>query len=294
MAGQRAASAFLRLFLPEQCPGCHSRVAEPGPCSPCAEEIQRLLALPVPFVAGELSGFAAGPYRGVWKSVVLAYKKDPVPGVANLAHRVMLELVRNALGPGELQERVVCEGEGGVPVPLAAQPVPRVVVPVPMARVRRREKGWNPPEHLAVRLAADLGWPVAPDILERVHYRGTLASSDKDERARRLSGAIRLRKDSPETLSARAAAAARVAGTARTAEATRTGKRGWLGSGAEVDRAVGPEENERSSLAEDAWPVRALLVDDVVTTGATLGACRDALFEAGFYDVVCVTLARTE
>ena len=61
-----------------------------------------------------------------------------------------------------------------------------------------------------------------------------------------------------------------------------------------MDRAVGPEENERSSLAEDAWPVRALLVDDVVTTGATLGACRDALFEAGFYDVVCVTLARTE
>jgi ComF family protein len=40
-------------------------------------------------------------------------------------------------------------------------------------------------------------------------------------------------------------------------------------------------------------PERALLVDDVVTTGATLGACRDALVAAGALEVSAVVFART-
>ena len=40
-------------------------------------------------------------------------------------------------------------------------------------------------------------------------------------------------------------------------------------------------------------PERVLLVDDVVTTGATLGACRDALFAAGAREVMAVCFART-
>ena len=38
---------------------------------------------------------------------------------------------------------------------------------------------------------------------------------------------------------------------------------------------------------------RWLLVDDVVTTGATLGECVRVLKEAGAADVVCLTLAAT-
>lgn len=40
-------------------------------------------------------------------------------------------------------------------------------------------------------------------------------------------------------------------------------------------------------------PARALLVDDVVTTGATLGACAAALGAAGCHDVAALTYART-
>lgn len=40
-------------------------------------------------------------------------------------------------------------------------------------------------------------------------------------------------------------------------------------------------------------PRRAVLVDDVVTTGATLAACRRALAEAGAIEIVGMTYART-
>ena len=45
--------------------------------------------------------------------------------------------------------------------------------------------------------------------------------------------------------------------------------------------------------ANAAAPARAVLVDDVVTTGATLAACRSALLAAGAADVRAVAYART-
>jgi len=62
--------------------------------------------------------------------------------------------------------------------------------------------------------------------------------------------------------------------------------------------SLGPAERSRNLRgAFVAQPRRVsgqriLLVDDVLTTGATVGACARALYRAGAADVVALTLAR--
>lgn len=62
---------------------------------------------------------------------------------------------------------------------------------------------------------------------------------------------------------------------------------------------VGLGQTERLANVQDAFAVRGdvsglhvVLVDDVVTTGATLGACATMLLDAGAIEVWAVTLAR--
>jgi ComF family protein len=71
----------------------------------------------------------------------------------------------------------------------------------------------------------------------------------------------------------------------RGARATQMGR-------ARGERLRGPAGSVRVRRAREA-PVRAVLVDDVATTGATLGACAAALREGGAGEVRAVAYART-
>jgi len=113
------------------------------------------------------------------------------------------------------------------------------LVPVPLAPVRERERGYNQSALLARALAARWKLPVWEHALIRVRATRTQTRLTPDERRGNVSGAFRV----PET-------------------------------------------------AADLRGAHLLLVDDVITTGATLVACAAELFGAGARVISLVTFGR--
>lgn len=115
----------------------------------------------------------------------------------------------------------------------------RICVPVPTSRTRRRERGYNQAELLALAFAAETGRYVRP-ILERS------------------------RSTSSQTTLQPVARGANVAGAFRVAE------------------------SDSRSYRE----AHLLLIDDVLTTGATAAECARTLAAAGARCITVVTFAR--
>lgn len=113
------------------------------------------------------------------------------------------------------------------------------LVPVPLSRSRRRERGYNQSLELARPLAAAWGIPVRTDIIERSRATVTQTRLTPGERLRNVSGAFRVVAD-------------------------------------------------RASLRG----LHLVLVDDVVTTAATLNACASVLHFGGARILSYVTFGR--
>jgi ComF family protein len=113
-----------------------------------------------------------------------------------------------------------------------------VVVPVPLHRDRRRERGYNQAELIARAVAKQLRLPLASNLLVRIKPRPPQLVLSRTEHWKSVRGAY----------------------------ATPSGKK--------IDN------------------LRVLLVDDVLTTGATLDACSRVLKQAGAAAVLGVTVGR--
>ncbi|HEX5970705.1 MAG TPA: double zinc ribbon domain-containing protein [Gemmatimonadaceae bacterium] len=113
------------------------------------------------------------------------------------------------------------------------------LVPVPLARTRERERGYNQSAELARALGAAWSLPVRDDLLVRARATETQTRLTPGERHRNVSGAFRVTV-------------------------------------------------ERSSLRG----LHLVLVDDVVTTAATLNACAAALHAGGARILSFVTFGR--
>jgi ComF family protein len=127
------------------------------------------------------------------------------------------------------------------------------VVPVPLHGARRRHRGFNQ----ARDLAAGLGLPVL-DALRRTRATPAQASLTAGARRRNVRGAFAL------------------------APVPRWTRDGWRAS----------RRARVSRMAMAVYGRVVVLVDDVVTTGATLEACAAVLRAAGAADVRAVTVAR--
>ena len=123
---------------------------------------------------------------------------------------------------------------------------PALLVPVPLAPARLRERGYNQAGLLATELALELGWSCRP-LLRRRRQGRRQVRSGREDRALNVEDVFR------------------------------------------IDPAVREEIGAAGELSE----LSIVLVDDVITTGATAWACARELDAAGLRCTGAVSFART-
>lgn len=215
----RLVGRIVDFVLPPSCPGC-GREGRPI-CDACwrafvsreAVAAGVAIGLPAELPAPLLQLEWAAPYEGPVRAALHALKYG---GETRLAEPLGLAVAR----------RWAAAGAGG-----------DVLVPVPIHAARRRERGYDQAELLAVAAGRALGL-VSASALERVRTTTPQFELGRRERAANVAGAFRV---------------------------------------------VDP------GFVAGRW---VILVDDVVTTGATLAACARALLGGGAAAVSAVTVAR--
>ncbi len=200
------------------CSNCLSTLPRPGAvCARCG--------LPVSAAAAACGRCLAAPPR--FDAVIAPLRYDYPADRAVQAFKFQGDLSLGRSLSALLIEAVRQRGD----------PLPELLLPVPLHPARLRERGFNQSLEIARHVGRSLDLPVRHDLL--VRKRSTAAQSGLDRRARRqnVRGAFAL---------------------------------------------TGPR----------AWPARVAIVDDVLTTGATVAELTRLLKDAGVAQVAIWALAR--
>lgn len=231
MAGAQATilGRLLGAIFPSRCLGCGLRGVEL--CSDCR--------VAVPWLTADICPICAAPTR--LARICFACRAEPSALDGSRAACRFEGVARSAVH--DLKYRGI-QSRASLLADLIAETLARlplaadVLVPVPLAPGRRRQRGFNQAERIARELGERIGWPVDPTLLVRVRETPRQVERTAFERRANVAGAF----DCPQP-----------------------------------DAVVGR---------------RLALVDDVMTTGATLGACAEALKAAGAARVFAIVVAR--
>jgi ComF family protein len=223
--------ALARLALPQRCELCVAPSGGALVCEACEASLPRIdPACPVcalPSVRGEVCG---------------ACVRRPPPFVATVAALAYAFPVDRLLQRIKYGGRIALAEWAGaalasaVTASLARRDRPSRIVPLPLARLRQRERGFNQAREIAVHVARKVRVPIA-SALARVGASPPQASLPWAERHRNVRGVFVAR--------------------------------------------------------EDVRGARVALMDDVMTTGATLAEAAGTLVAAGALSVECWVVART-
>jgi ComF family protein len=226
----RIATPLLDFIFPPLCVSCGYRLTplESTICDSCWGKVKRLapddtlLAIARKRLCqeGELDGIAA-----CW----LFEKEGPLQ---QLIHKLKYDGMTDV---GEMLGRIVAKS---LDASFTAH-APTVIIPLPLHRTRKRERGYNQSECIGRGLARERQLPMRPKALERTRFTSTQTHLDHLARVENVRGAFSV--SAKEKLSLQGAA--------------------------------------------------VLLVDDVITTGATMGEAARALRDAGVEKVYGCALA---
>lgn len=114
------------------------------------------------------------------------------------------------------------------------------IIPVPLTRRRRWQRGYNQSEMLARGIREVTGLPILTDVLKRTSFKGSQTKRNQWERRENVDGVFRL---------------------------------------------VRPDDIRGKHI---------LLIDDIITTGATIVACADELCKAGNVKISVLSLGLTK
>lgn len=178
VAGRAVMRGTLALALPQRCPGCAGAVATGrllcGACEAAIPIVSIAVCARCLARGGEGTACARHADAEVWPAWVYDERASRV------VHALKYE-GRTRLAPH--LARVMARA-------LPARPAIGLVVPMPLHPARRRERGGNQAEALALALSARVGAPCVPGALVRVRATPPQARLDPDARRANVKDAF--------------------------------------------------------------------------------------------------------